>query len=77
MQAQSAFPGIVDARIKLMLAILSLAGIAFGAGLWVMVREIGRAPLGYQDETGFHHLPAPQVQTSKQIPARVERARAA
>ena len=60
-----------------MLAILSIASIAFGAGLWIMVREVRRAPLGYQDESGFHHLPVAPVQTSTQLPERIERARAA
>jgi hypothetical protein len=52
-----------------MLAILSLASIAFGAGLWVMVREIRRAPLGYQDATGFHRMPATQPETGTKVPS--------
>jgi len=60
-----------------MLAILSLASIAFGSGLWVMVREIRRAPLGYQNTTGFHHMPATQPETGTKVPSRVEHARAA
>lgn len=68
---------MLDAMFGFMLAILSLAGITFGAGLWIMIREIRRAPLGFQDETGFHHLPAPQAQTSTQVPVRIERASAA
>ena len=56
-----------------MLAILSLAGITFGAGLWVMVREIRRAPLGYQDATGFHPVSA----TEPEAITKIEHARAA
>jgi hypothetical protein len=39
-----------------MIAFLSFAGFAFGAGLWMMIREMRRAPHGYQDATGFHTL---------------------
>ncbi len=31
-----------------------IAAIAFGAGIVLVVDAIIRAPLGYQDEAGFH-----------------------
>jgi hypothetical protein len=62
---------------RTMLAILSLAGLGFGAGLWLMVKEIRRAPMGYQDESGFHVRSARPVPATGRVSPRVEHARAA
>ena len=32
-------------------------GVLIVAGSWVMLKAIAEAPLGYQDEDGFHYLP--------------------
>lgn len=38
-----------------------LYGISVIAGSWVMLNGIAEAPMGYEDEEGFHYLP---MQTS-------------
>ena len=51
-----------------MLSILTLIGIAFGAGVWVMLRELRHAPEGFQDQEGFHQTnPARTSESSESV----------
>jgi hypothetical protein len=36
--------------------LFSLLGLLFGTGVWLMFRELRRAPAGYQDADGFHQI---------------------
>lgn len=33
-------------------------GVVIVAGSWLMLKGIAEAPVGYEDEDGFHYLPA-------------------
>lgn len=33
-------------------------GVMIVAGSWLMLTGVAQAPLGYEDEDGFHYLPA-------------------
>lgn len=35
-----------------------LYGISIVAGSWLMLNGIAEAPMGYEDEEGFHYLPS-------------------
>ena len=51
-----------------MLSILTLLGIAFVAGVWVMWRELRQAPEGFQDQEGFHQTsPARTSERSESV----------
>jgi hypothetical protein len=51
-----------------MLSILTLLGIAFGAGAWVMCRELCHAPEGFEDHEGFHQTnPGQNRETSQAV----------
>ena len=45
-----------------------LYGVALVAGSWVMLKGIDEAPLGYEDEDGFHYAPA-RVERAPRAPA--------
>ena len=34
-----------------------LYGVTIVAGSWLMLNSIAEAPMGYEDEDGFHYLP--------------------
>ena len=59
-----------------MFTFLTLVGLAFAAGVYLMCREVSRAPEGFQDDSGFHlqecatNVPAPATR-------QIEHARAA
>ena len=41
--------------------LLFLYGISVIVGSWLMLNGIAEAPLGYEDEDGFHYTPIPAL----------------
>ncbi|MDQ8204920.1 hypothetical protein [Pelagicoccus sp. SDUM812003] len=45
---------------------LFLYGISLIAGSWLMLNGMAEAPFGYEDEDGFHVVPAPVASQSSE-----------
>lgn len=39
--------------------------IFFGLSVWAVLRVVTNAPIGYEDETGFHFGPTPEATEDK------------
>ena len=59
----------------MLLASLIIAPL-FTAGFALMLRELVKAPQGYQDELGFHKLPASQQPAAARVKSKKERTKA-